>query len=421
VLLFAVLGQQWVAQGAVHELMTFAPLAFAAGARVREGEVPAEALAVLLVFMSLLMQRENGRGAARALARLIVLRRRHPDMDPLPAALADLVIVGIADPGRLRAEFDRMRAADDVSTVLVAEIMLSNYLENEGATGEALQAAERAWELARRTGAEWFEAMAASSIAQLTGQLGRLEQTLEWMDRAVAGYERFGADEQQRQMLWLRGMTLASAGDLAAARTVFMQLRDGAGPTGEGRESAAIAAYGLAEVALAQGDRAAAADGFDEALAQFAQADQRSNPWHLMATAGALSAAVLNDIGTDGRRARWARRLRTQALAIIRLRSDSVDRPVLGTALIAWSAWTVHEDGRLDDGLAAFALAERLGARQDMPSLRRLAHEERLVALVGPERLAAQRQAASALTGAELVARARRILAAGARTTPSEA
>jgi len=143
----------------------------------------------------------------------------------------------------------------------------------------------------------------------------------------------------------------------------------------------------------------------------FSTASQRGSPWFQVSIAGALSAAVFDDLLTPEWRRRWATRLRARSLAVMRLRPGPgvADHPVLGTVLVGWSAWALHDAGD-DRGLEALALGERLGARQDLLSLHWDEHETRAIARVGAERLAAAQEAASALTHARLMPRALELL-----------
>ncbi|QAY60220.1 helix-turn-helix domain-containing protein [Microbacterium protaetiae] len=426
ILLFALLAQTWMVMGAFTEMASFALAAFEVVQRAREGRVPVEALVTTLIVATFVGQAEAGAPSLRFIARIRILRRRHPDMnEPIGAfagALIDILAAGIAGGvDAVNGVLQTMAASSHPATQLVGETLMSQFAENEGRPEVALASSLRSWELARASGAEWFAAMAASSVAQLASQTDQPALALEWLDRADRGYELFGAAQQQHQIAWLRGTNLVTLGDIAAAREVFAALAASNELTEDGLETASIGVYGLAETARREGDLDAAAAHFDRALSLFSSSPQRGSPWYQMMMAGALSAVVFDGLLTPERRNAWARRLRTRTLAVMRQRQGPgmADHPVLGTVLMGWSAWALQEAGD-ERGLEALVLAERLGARQDLWSLRWQEHEAHAVGLVGAERLEAARAAASTLSHDRLLPRALDLLRrAGDATRPA--
>lgn len=419
VLLFALLAQTWMVMGAFTEMTSFAPAAFAAVAKTREGRVPVEALVATLIVGTFVAQAEGGAGALRLVARMRALRRRHPDMDDRIGAFADAVvdILAAVAGGEVSAVYDaleRMRTSSKPATRLVGETLMSQFAENEGLPELAMSSARRSWELAGGAGSEWFAAMAAASVAQLASQTGQSALALEWLARADDLYESFGAAQQQHQLVWLRAANLLASGDIERARTLFTTLSASNELTEDGLATACIGVYGLAEIARAEGDRDAAADGFAQALRMFSSEPQRGSPWYQMMIAGGLSAAVFDELHSPEWRRHWARRLRTRTLAIMREPQPLgvADHPVLGTVLIGWSAWALQEtdDTVRDRGLEALALGERLAARQDLKSLHWDEHAEHATRLVGAERLAAARGAVSTLSHEDLLPRSLEVL-----------
>ena len=227
---------------------------------------------------------------------------------------------------------------------------------------------------------------------------------------------------------------------------------------------------GLGEVAWLRGDPAGALDSYDRCLEQLpGRGAQGSRPWHLVHAAARLCLASLDAVAAagssaglagDGRgtadergsaggaanagvgadagmrapvrdrdaRLDMARRLRVRVVAGLRTGTE-VDSPVVGTALVALGAWLWSDGGsnggkvgdrsavdrsavdRSDDGLELLALAERLGSRQDVPSLRRTTHLAAARRLLGDARVdAAVRRAQEPAAHDEVLARAREIL-----------
>ncbi|UUT35932.1 hypothetical protein [Microbacterium elymi] len=252
--------------------------------------------------------------------------------------------------------------------------------------------------------------MAASSIAQLSSQMAQPAAALKWLAIAAEEYAQFGAFEQDRQLEWLRGANLAALGELDAARDVFQALTEGREMTEDGLEAASIGWYGLAEIDRASGAGADAGAAFERALSMFRSGDQRGSPWYLMLMAGTLSAATFDDLFTEPARSRWARRLRGRMLAVARMRSEFLDAPVVGTVLMGWSAWAMDHPERRDRALAALALGERLGARQDLLSLHWTEHFAHAERVAGAERVAAARDAIAGLPREDAVLRGLAVL-----------
>jgi predicted ATPase/DNA-binding SARP family transcriptional activator len=416
---FALLGLSWMVRGALTEMTSFVGTALDAAGQVREGDVTADALAVVLLVGAFMAQFGPQFGgdlrAARFIARLRLLRRHRPQMTPVVGALAEALTATVStwtngDVEPVLDVLDTLREAPEPATRLVGESLLSQLAENDGRIDRALEAALRIEGLAAQTGAEWFAAMAAATVAQLASQSGQAHLALEWIDRADAGYGSFGAVDQQRQLTWLRAMNVMTVGEPALARTIFAEMAGTSERDEDGQESAAIGVYGLAEIARGQGDRQTAAAQFERALAKFGSARLRGSPWFLIAMGGALSAMVFDGLTTAENRAQWARRLRGRTLAMVRMRRGATDRPVLGTVLAAWSSWAMHDAGLVERGVEALVLGELLGARQDLPSMRHGEHDARATALVGVQRIAAARAAASTLDRRALLTQALAVL-----------
>jgi len=415
--LFALLCQSWIARGSITELQSFGEAALAAALRVDDSAVPAAALAVVLILAVVVMAFGEDPRAVRIAVRLRMLRRRNPDLPVLIGTLADLVPVA-AQPQRLRAALDRVRADPDTRRAMVGEALLAQMAENDGDALTASVASRRAWELSERHGGSWLGAMAATTAAQLASQSARPKEALEWLDRAAAGFAPFGGEELARQESWIRGAGYLGLGRLDEARELFGDLAGMRELTDDGLELASIGLFGLAEIARAEGDAVAAVAHYERAMAHFGGGVQRASPWYLMAMAGFVSAVTFDASLPLQLPSRWARRLRTRALAVQRVRPGTMDRPVMGTVLCGWSAWALAaavadpsaETGLRERGLEALALAETLGGRQDLPSLHHELHRRHAVELVGEEAVAAARAEASQLDPQERAARAIAVL-----------
>ena len=276
---------------------------------------------------------------------------------------------------------EELRTSDSLDRALIGELLAAQYAENEGDAQSAMVAARRAWEIADETGDVWVAATAASTAATLASQSARPLEALEWLDRSVAGFQAFGAEDELRQQAWIRGSNLVSLGRLDEARELFGELATMRDRTDDGLQLASIGWFGLAETDRASGDSASAAERYEYALEQFATNDQRESPWFLMAMAGLVAATSFDSSLPTERIERWASRLRTRAIALHRMRPEFVDKPVVGTVLGGWSAWAMTQPELYRRGLESLALATLLGARQDLPSLHldeHIAHADRI-------------------------------------------
>ena len=397
VLAFSLLCQSWMVRGSFTELMGFGEAAFAAVIRARESDIAPDARALVLLMGSFIGLFSGEIWSLRLLAHLRVLRRRHPVLQPVQGALADLLCAA-PDPARMRAVLDDLAEDADPVTALVGTSMRAQSAENEGDVELAMRSGRRAWELSQQQGAGWIGAMAAMSNAQLASQSARPEEAMLWLDRANERLVAFGSEEQARQQQWILGGNLISLGRHDQARKLFHTLCASHEVTEDGLELASIGWIGLAELARIDGDGEQAAELYERALVGFRNAQQRSSPWYLMAMSTLLAATATDETLPAPRSANWARRLRTRWLAVRRLRPGYVDRPVLGCVLTGWAAWALRQERERETGVRLLALAEGLAARQDLPSL----HLRPLFAaaerLVGVEAVEAARSASASLT-----------------------
>ncbi|GAA1943725.1 hypothetical protein GCM10009776_01820 [Microbacterium deminutum] len=400
----AVLGQAWIVRGSFSELITLAPAVRRLEAAAAVEDVSPDARAVTLILGVIASQALGGTGILRSLARLRMTLRRGGVSDRW-AAFAR-AITASADEERFAVVVEELRGSQKPAIALMGELIAAQYAENEGDAASAMVAARRAWEIADEAGDVWVAATAASTAATLASQSARPAEALEWLDRSVAGFQAFGAENELRQQAWARGGSLVSLGRLDEARALFGELAGLRDRTDDGLELASIGWFGLAEVDRASGDAAGAAVRYERAMERFTTNDQRESPWFLMAMAGLISATSFDSSLPPERIAWWAGRLRTRAIALRRARPQFVDKPVVGTVLSGWSAWAITQPELRDRGIETLAIAALLGARQDLPSLHLSEHFAQAEALAGAEAYARGVAAASALPPQDRVDRA---------------
>lgn len=392
---YALLAQAWIAHGLFTELIAFVPTAVAAALRLRDDDAPADALVLAFTFAVA--------GAAYAQERLSPrvpprLRRLSADPRTTPLFRAMARLAGAADtPERIDAVIDELGASSDPAEALIGAQMRSQFAENDGDLDTALAASGRAWELARTHDLPWFAATSAANVAGLSSQTGRAADALAWLERAEPVQRAFAADGWTRQQVWVRGAAFVSLGRIDESRDLFTELIRVGDATADGRELSAIGWFGLAEAERTAGDPATAAVLYRRGLDSFTTTVLRASPWYLMALSGFVAASALDgSLSLDTLNA-WAQRLRTRALANVRAHPDRVDKPVLGTVLTGMSAWVLTRPATRAQGLELLALAEVLGARQDLPSLHLADHRTHATRIAGAHSVQQARGAASDL------------------------
>lgn len=388
--IFAALTSSWVVRGAFTELIGFAPAMLAAIEDMPDDAVPADVLAPVLLMCALMaLVGDNPRGL-RAFRRIRRLREEANDLSPAWDALA-ATAGAAARPARMAALLSDQRLSADASVRLVGDFLTAQSAENEGDAAIAGAAAQRAWELAEQSGDRWLASLSASSAAQVASQSAHPTEALTWLDRASRNSEQFDALDERRQQDWIRGVSLVSLGRLDEAERLFDQLTHVTELTAQGLEFASVGWVGLAEAERARGRYETAAAHYERSMTTFRSHDQRASPWFLLVMASFVSATVLDDLQTARGAAHWARRLRTRMLAIARMRSDYIDRPILGTTLAGWSTWALTVPAQRERGLAALAISEALGGRQDLPSLHLDVLRAHATAIVGRDAMTAAR------------------------------
>ncbi|WP_139107868.1 ATP-binding protein [Oerskovia enterophila] len=442
---FHALGLHWSLRGAHTEVVglgrdVLRVVAGWQGRTVRGApDAPAEQLtreAGIVLFL-LTASTPNGDPATgvRAAARL---RRLHRDADigSRAAALTDL-LADAGDPLGMGPRLAELHGSPDPFVALVTHLLSAQLSENAGRLDEAIAQVTVAHGFATRAQDTWGAATSALFRAQLASEQGDAAQALEWVARAREGLGRLHADEDLRQLDWLEATNLVLVGRIAEAEPLFTSLvetDDDPVPSGLGgtaHELRSIGHAGLAEIAAARGDHARALAELEAANASVGSGPPRRSPWYTMFAAGWLSTIVLPAPGTTGpwdpdplpvpQAERLAREIRVRMIAGHRAAPGMVDYPVLGTAALALGAylWSSPGLGRVDDGLVLLELAQRMGARQDVPSLRTPDHVAWARTLHGDARVDEVRDAVGRLAHDDLPGRVMEILRTGPWTRPT--
>lgn len=408
---FGALGYYWSVSSAHSEVVAFGAevLESLRGYHPDAAHVDATVLGYVLIATTALTVAESD--SLRAMA---MLRRQ---LRELPPRSADMLAIGeflaaVPDFGRAMEVLERMRASRDDSTALLGAMIASQLAENNGEFDDAVAAATRAFELGEKLGDLWRSSMAAMMLAELSSQSADPVAALRWVDYAEHGMRVLHAKDDLMQIGWMRGSALLGAGRLSEARALFERmLDDHDADSTVPPEMASMGRFGLAELTRLEGDLESAADQYRSALSAFRARGQRTSPWFLLAASGLISAAGTDGTFEEAEIARWAARLRSRTLALFRVRPEYVDKPVLGTSGLGFSAWALRHPQLQDRALELLAVSERLHPRQDLPSLRVAEHLARAERIVGAERVQKARAAASALSLDECTARAHELFA----------
>lgn len=371
--LFGALGQFWTIRGAHSEVLQMGPAVADLPLRFVPTHRTLIATVTGLVVGGTTLLVDPKLTALRLLVRL---RRIVDSSAPLDRALAALVRLSLAAPRghALNAELERQQNDGDPAVETFALLALAQFNENSSQIDTAIRLARRGYEQASSIGNVWGRSMAAQALAHLHSQQRRPALALEWAAIAGEGMHRIGAVDELGQIAWITGLAELSLGRIEAARTTLDPLT---GAHDGGFEFAGLQIVGwagMAEIAAAEGRHRYALDLFSRVLGGPGTSTRTPGPWSLMVGAACLSMA-----GLAGREA-WgpaefdwlrfaARRMRVAAIVELRLEREIADRPAVGAVLAGWASWLMLRGATSAEIAESLALARRLGARQDLPSV----------------------------------------------------
>ncbi|MFF2266638.1 BTAD domain-containing putative transcriptional regulator [Cellulosimicrobium cellulans] len=314
---------------------------------------------------------------ARALGRLRRLLRR-PDVGPRTRAFARLLTVRSTE--EMEATLARLRADDDAFVAMLAEFTTAQMAENEGRLAEARSWGALAHERAVARDDVAARATTAMFLASCASEAGDAADVGRWAGAARDHLRALGATATLQQLDWVEMSAAVTLGETERAERMLAAFDGAVGGAGFGSADVppdvrSVVAMGRAEVAAMHGDEDTALALYGEAAASFDD-EARWSPWYVLlvsswlvrlATAGSALAPSV------------AEELRSLVLRMHRARPHFVDYPVVGTSFLALGVgWVlgrgVPRAGGSDDaaarGVLLVALAERMGSRQDQPSLR---------------------------------------------------
>lgn len=426
---FAALSYYWSLRSAHSEVLGFGgPVMTALAGWEPTGELR-EAVAACYTIIGGTFLFVDLRTAARAISRLRRMRRTRSFADHRLDAMAALVLhAGRNDSGiALLTEY---AASSIPETAAMGNLMRAQLHENAGELDAALASGTRAWQNAQIVGDTWSLASAAQSLAQSHSQLAHPDDALEWAQRAYEQMSLLQADGDLRQLDWLIAINAISAGDTARGRRLLDRyLSAEVDRTGfDYADYYAVGYAGMAEIALAEGDRAEAVRLYDQALSAMTEPrDVRAgtmSPWMIMLGSAALVVRLgaddtLSDVIDRDQTDAAAAALRTRMLVTARLRPPTLDQPVMGSGFVGYAVWMLDpvtaerhaaDDTWLTAGATLFALAARANSRQDVATLHRDVLAARIAETWGPEPVAAAAAAVAALSPVDAVVRGLELL-----------
>lgn len=366
---FALLAEFWIYRGEFERVPEQLPAVLAAGGGpVADQQERDEALRAFTIAAALAALTRT-QDLLRTLALLRRVRRTlPPDADGFWPTLSATLFLRWTGEQAL-GELERMTGSTDPMLATFATLLRSQLLENAGRLGEALVACDRAQRLATRHGLAWLRVVAMVSAAQLHSERGERRPGLELGIAAQEEIRALDARPDLSQLDWIVAVNQLALGQVAEAEIRFTRIATRTGRSRDAQDERCIGLAGLAEVAAARGDSAAAIRFWTEAAQA---ADRASVPWRVIVGAARVAGTARLSVPDDADVLRAYRQLRGRVRALARAPWEMGDVPVLTSGVLGLAA-VLQRPGRTDAeralGAELVALAVPLGARLDFPVL----------------------------------------------------
>ncbi len=393
---FPVLGGLWASRGAHSEVFNWAPrvLELDGSALTRE-DVPGDHLAAAYVLAAAhTAMGGHLRAVAVARTRLRRLLAERTDISESSRVNAALLLVPGSGRGLARVLATAVRSSDPGarSSALVAR---ANLRENNGDLFGSESDARRALVLAEQSKDSWGLAMVCQHLGSLCAQSTRYDEAVAFYWRSAEGLWELHLYDESLQVRGFMVAALIGAGRIAAARAELATLvpmhagAPGTGANNEDTHNQATLSASAAEADLADGV-------VDRGLAEYRRAvghagglagDFPVDPLEVMVASAVVDAHVLAgrpDLIRD-----VADRL--AAVSMQRFGPGGYpDLPQTGAVACAVGSFCIATGhGAAERALRLVALATRVRARQDYPSMRLDRHLDAARAVLGDDTVAA--------------------------------
>ncbi|WP_245814003.1 AfsR/SARP family transcriptional regulator [Rhodococcus marinonascens] len=399
---FPVLGGVWAGCGAPSEVSAWAPrLLDLDGSTLSPDEVPGDHLAISYVLAAMNgTMNGNVRTMALARTRLRRLLAARPDISEQLRIAAALILTPAAGRGLARLLATAVRS-DDPDARILALVARSSVRENNGDLHGSESDAKRALTLTAEPDS-WHHALLSQHLGRLCAQSGRYAEAIAHYRRSAEGLWKLHLYDESLQVRGFMVAALVGGGQIAQARAELARLR----PAHRGGLVHADDPHNQASLAMTTAEADLAAGFVDRGLAEYRRAAACAGdlalavgvyPYEVIVAAAAIDAHVL--AGRIELIADLADRL--PSVAVVRLGPGGYpDLPQTGAVACAVGAVDIVTGRDPGRGLRLLALATRVAARQDCPSMRLDRHLTRARTLLGGAGVA------TALTSVERTPRA---------------
>ncbi|WP_253789180.1 AfsR/SARP family transcriptional regulator [Nocardia amikacinitolerans] len=402
---FPVAAMLWMMRGAHLELTSWAPRVL----RLTPEPGPARGvvadlrmLASVVIGLHMIYLNSDLRPLAAVRSRARTLLRTAVDMNPGLRLLGDLLIADASGKGVARKLAEGARSPDpDVRAA--ALIARANLRENQGDVHGSARDSLGALRLVEPADL-WGTAMVCQHLGQLGGQTARYAESVDYYRRAVEALRILRAHDEIVEIRSYLAVALIGIGGVDQARAELSFALDSSDdpahvqpiddPNIRRNHRLATVAAGVAELALAEGDIDAGMRYYRRSLnlLGWPEDELTPGPGGLMLAGAMVGAHVL--YGRVDAATELAAELAAGAAGRL---AQYYDLPQIGAVACGVGSYLLAVDPGSDLGMELLALAAKVVARQDYPSMMVERHLELHRPRVGAERMSAALRSAAAL------------------------
>ncbi|MEU8896621.1 transcriptional regulator [Nocardia sp. NPDC048505] len=395
---FPVLGALWVIRGSHVEVMSWAERLLALDPAGAPDAPPADHHLVnyVLIFLHLAFFGANMRELSKLRMRVRRLLRDRTDLSEQGRFLCRVMLTRANLRGIGRALVAGVRSPDR-DTRATALMLRANMRENMGDVPGSTEDALRALELLDPDDV-WNVSMVSRHLAGVCGQVANYDEAVTYYTECLDLLRQLGTSEESVETRAHLAAALVGAGQLERARH-HIEIALGPNGTVDGlpgttNHLAGALTCSAAELALAEGDIDGGLRLFWRALELYDWPDPTfaPGPGSIMLGVAALGGHVLH--GRTAETGLLPAQLVENARIVLPQLSDL---PQLGSVACGLGSYLLNSGAAPARGLELLALAGRVQARQDYPSMQLARHFDLARTRVGPDRVAEARSRAAKL------------------------